>query len=89
MFFTTGEKQNIQSLSRQTETITLRTCGFLLLVFGICFGDVLSNCIVHIVLVRSMLLCGWPFGKELPARLTLCSLCVICICNFIYSPFWF
>ena len=32
----------------------------------------------------------WPlFGKELPTRLTICSLCILIICNFSYFPFWF
>ena len=30
-----------------------------------------------------------PFGKELPTRLTIFSLCILTICNFSYFPFWF
>ena len=30
-----------------------------------------------------------PFGKELLTRLTLCSPCILTICNFSYFPFWF
>ena len=38
---------------------------------------------VQIVLVRSRLLNGQLYG-ELPARLTLSSLCIMSICNFNY-----
>ena len=30
-----------------------------------------------------------PFGKELPTLLTICSLCILTICNFSYFPFGF
>ena len=30
-----------------------------------------------------------PFGKELLTRLTICSLCILTICNFSYFLFWF
>ena len=30
-----------------------------------------------------------PFGKELPTRLTVCSLCILTICNICYLPFLF
>ena len=29
-----------------------------------------------------------PFGKELHTWLTVCSLCIVYICNFSYFPFW-
>ena len=29
------------------------------------------------------------FGKELLPRLTICSLCILTICNFSYFPLWF
>ena len=29
-----------------------------------------------------------PFGKYILTRLTLCSLCVLTICNISYFPFW-
>ena len=29
------------------------------------------------------------FGEELLTRLTICSLCILTICNFSYLPFWF
>ena len=48
------------------------------------FGDVHITC-VHIILVVE-----WPpLGKELPTRLTTCSLCILTVCNFSYFPFWF
>ena len=32
----------------------------------------------------------WPaFGKELLTWLTICSLCILTICNFSYFPIWF
>ena len=34
------------------------------------------------VLIRSRLLSG----EELPVRLTLCSLCIMYVCNFIFFP---
>ena len=44
---------------------------------------------LQIVLVRSRLLRGPPFGKGLLKRLTVFSLCLMYICNFSYFPFWF
>ena len=29
------------------------------------------------------------FGKQLITRLTICSLCIVTICNISYFPFWF
>ena len=44
---------------------------------------------VHIIL-SSVLVAEWPtFEKELNPRLTICSLCILAICNFSYFPFWF
>ena len=39
----------------------------------------------------SVLVDGWPyFGeKKLLPRLTICSLCILTLCNFSYFPFWF
>ena len=35
-------------------------------------------------------LAEWPsLGKELLTRLTICSLCILTICNFRGFPFWF
>ena len=28
-----------------------------------------------------------PFGKQLPARLAICSHCILSFCNFQYFPF--
>ena len=30
-----------------------------------------------------------PFGKKLLTQLTICSLCILTICNFSYFTFWF
>ena len=30
-----------------------------------------------------------PFGNELLARLTICSLCILTFCNLSYFLFWF
>ena len=36
----------------------------------------------------SVLVAEWPsFGKELPSRLAVCSLCILSICNFSYFLF--
>ena len=44
---------------------------------------------VHIIF-SSVLVAEWPyFGKELLPRLTICSLCILTLCNFSYFPFWF
>ena len=45
--------------------------------------------ITHIIF-SSVCASEWPpFGKELLTRLTICSLCMLTICNFSYVPFWF
>ena len=42
---------------------------------------------VHISL-RSVWVAAWPlFGKELLTRLTICSFCILTICNFSFSRF--
>ena len=42
------------------------------------------------IIVSSVLVVEWPsFGKELLTRLTICSLCILSICNISYFPFWF
>ena len=44
---------------------------------------------VHIMF-SSVLVAELPsFGKVLPTRLTICSNCILNICNFSYFPFWF
>ena len=41
---------------------------------------------VHIIFSLNWVV-GWPpFGKELFTRLTICSLCILTICNFSYFP---
>ena len=58
----------------------------LLWFFVACFGVRVSVAFhvmcVHIILVRFGLLSGPLFGKELLTRLTICSLCILNICNF-------
>ena len=40
--------------------------------------------------LNSVLVAEWPyFGKELFPLLTICSLCILTLCNFNYFPFWF
>ena len=42
------------------------------------------------IVFRSVYVVEWPpFGKELLTRLTICSLCMLTICNFSYFPFCF
>ena len=44
---------------------------------------------VHIIF-GSVSVAEWPpFGKKLLTRLTICSLCILTICNISYFPFWF
>ena len=41
------------------------------------------------ILFRSVWVAEWPpFGKELLTRLTICSFCILTICNLSYFPFW-
>ena len=45
---------------------------------------------VHIIF-SSVWVAKWPaFGKELPTRLTICSLCILTICNLFFTvlPFY-
>ena len=50
--------------------------------------DVSSN--VCSYYLSSVLFAEWPyFGKELLPRLTICSLCILTLCNFSYFPFGF
>ena len=64
-------------------------CGFLLPVFVVRVSVTFHLMLVHIIL-SSVWDTEWPpFGKELLARLTICSLCFLTICNFSYFPFWY
>ena len=58
-------------------------CGSLFHVFGVGFGDVspyvCTDCFVF----------GLGLAKELLTRLTICSLCIMSICNYSYFQFWF
>ena len=41
---------------------------------------------VHIMF-SSVLVAKWPpFGKDLSTRLTICSICILTICNLSYFP---
>ena len=44
---------------------------------------------VHIIFSLDWVAELQPFGKQLLTRLTICSLCILTICNFIYFPFGF
>ena len=42
------------------------------------------------IIFSSVLVAEWPyFGKELLPRLTICSLCILTLCNFVISRFGF
>ena len=48
----------------------------------------------QLMFVKSIFSSVWvaewsPFGKKLPTWLTICSLCILTICDFSYFPFWF
>ena len=45
---------------------------------------------VFILFFSSVCVAEWlPFGKELLTRLTICSLCILNMCNVSSFPFWF
>ena len=55
-----------------------------------CFG-VRVSVIIHLMFVHYTLSLVWvaewpPFGKELPARLVICSHCLLSICIFCLFP---
>ena len=55
-----------------------------------CFG-VRFSVMSHFMFVHntfsSVLVAEWqPFGKKLPARLAICSPCILSICNFYLFP---
>ena len=57
-----------------------------------CKNFLLKNTCVFVVSVLRIQ--GWvaelsPFGKEILNRLSICSLCILTFCNFIYFLFWF
>ena len=44
---------------------------------------------VHVIF-SSVKVAEWPpFGRELLTLFTICSLCILTICNFSYFPLWF
>ena len=58
-------------------------------VFGVGVSVTFHFMFVNII-SSSVLVVEWPpFGKGLLNRLTICSLCILTICNFGYFPFWF
>ena len=48
-----------------------------------------TGSVIQLFLVRFGQLSGHLLGKKLLTRLTICSLCILAICNFNYCPFWF
>ena len=63
------------------------------MVLCILFFGVRVSVTFHIMYVRIIFCLDWvaewpPFGKELLTRLTVCSLCILNICNFSYFQFW-
>ena len=41
------------------------------------------------IIFSSVWVAEWPpSGKQLLTRLTICSLCILTICNVSYFPFW-
>ena len=58
-------------------------CGSLLPVFGVTGSVTFHLMCVHIIF-SSVWVAEWPsFGKERLTRFTICSLCILTICNFI------
>ena len=59
-------------------------CDSLLPVFGVRVSVTFHHIFVHIIF-SSVWVAQWPpFGKELPTRLTICSLCILTICNLLF-----
>ena len=98
MFCTTsateGEIDTVKHALPLPLLITDRSKVVVLLWFSVaCFGvRVLVTfhlMLVHIIFI-SVSVAEWPpFGKELITVLTLCSLCILTICDFSYFPFCF
>ena len=58
-------------------------------VFGVRVSVTFHFTCVHIIF-DSVWVAEWhPFGKWLLTRLTICSLCILTICNFSYFLSWF
>ena len=54
------------------------------------FGEFHITCMCVHIICSSVWVAEWPlFGKELLTRLTICTLCILTICNFSYFPFGF
>ena len=50
------------------------------------FADVSPWCVY--IILSSVSVAQWPpFGKKLLTRLTICSICILTICNISYFPF--
>ena len=95
MFCTTGEVGN-EKLASAPAQLLITDCSkaVVMLWFAVgCFWcqgsiDVSSN--VCSYYLSSVLVAEWPyFEKELLPRLTICSLCILTLCNFSYFMFWF
>ena len=57
-------------------------------VFGVRVSVTFHLMCVHFIFSAEWV-AEWPsFGKELLTRFTMCSLCILTICNLIYFPFW-
>ena len=57
--------------------------------FGVRFSVMFHFMFVHYTF-SSVLVAEWPpFGKELPARLAICSHCILSFVIFIYFPLWY
>ena len=64
-----------------------RNRGALLPVFGV---SVTFHLMCFHIIFNLVWVAEWPsFGKELLTRLTICSLCILTMCDFSYFPFWF
>ena len=59
-------------------------CGSLLPGFGVRVSVTFHLMFVHIILVRVVLPSGHLLGKSCSIRLTVCSLCILTICIFIF-----
>ena len=69
--------------------ILIVCCGSLLPVFGVRVSVTFHLVCFHII-ISLVWVSEWPlFGKELPTRVAICSLCILTICDFSYLPVWF
>ena len=62
--------------------------------FSVVYFGVRVSVTFHLMCVQVICSSIWvaelpPFGKEMLTGLTMCSLCILTICNFSYFPFRF